>query len=144
MKGVDDLLSAVPEANDARKTYAAAKRAETINDALERAELNAATSGSGQNLDNTTRQAVKSILQNPKARRGFSQEELEQMAHISRGTFVGNTSRYLGNLLGGGGGVGTSVAAGAGAYAFGPAGAAAPVVGLRLQKVGQHTHVAAG
>jgi hypothetical protein len=130
------LLSAIPEANDARSIYASAKRAEVIHDAMTRAELAASTSGSGQNLDNTTRQAFKSILQNPKLRRGFSPEELSQMASIARGTFAGNVSRYLGNLLGGGGGVGTTVAAGAGAYALGPAGAAAPVLGYAAKKLG--------
>jgi hypothetical protein len=134
MKGVDDLLSAVPEADVARKNYAAASRAETVNDALDRAQLNAETSGSGTNLDNTTRQAIKSILLNPKARRGFSEEELAQMAQISRGTFVGNVSRWVGNMLGGGhsamGVIGGEVVGGhMGA-------AAAPLIGGVAKKLG--------
>jgi hypothetical protein len=129
MKGVDDLLSAVPEADVARKTYAAASRAETIHEAMQRAQLNAETSGSGQNLDNTTRQAVKSILLNPKARRGFSEEELAQMAQIARGTFTGNAVRWLGNQASGH----LSLA---GVYELGPVGFAAPALGAGLKRLG--------
>ena len=96
---IDYLLSPIPEADQARATYAAAKRAETIHDAMARAELNAATSGSGQNLDNTTRAAFKSILLDKKAQRGFTPDELGQMAVIARGGAVGNISRWLGSLL---------------------------------------------
>jgi hypothetical protein len=129
MRGVDDLLSAVPEADVARKTYAAASRAATIDEAMQRAQLNAETSGSGTNLDNTTRQAVKSILTNPKARRGFSEEELAQMAQISRGTFTGNAVRWLGNQASGH----LSLA---GVYELGPVGFAAPALGAGLKRLG--------
>jgi hypothetical protein len=45
--------------------------------------------------------AMKSILRNPKARRGFTPDEIKQMGTIARGTFTGNAVKWLGNVMGG-------------------------------------------
>lgn len=89
--------------NDARSNYAAAKRSETVQAAVERAKDRAGSSYSGMNIDNVTRQEIKSILKNPKVLRGFSKEERDQMRLIDRGTFTGNIPRWLGNFLYGSG-----------------------------------------
>jgi len=122
--------------SDARGDWGAARRAETVANAVERADLNAAVANSGQNIDNATRQRIKGILQNPKLRAGFSPAEQLQMHQIARGTVVGNLSRAVGNLLGGGGGLGAVVSAAAGAHALGPAGLVAPLAGFAAKKVG--------
>ena len=44
--------------------------------------------------------AMKSILRNPKARRGFTPDEIKQMGTIARGTFTGNAVKWLGNVMG--------------------------------------------
>ena len=129
--------------NEARGNYAAARRSEKITDAVDAAKNQTGSANSGLNIDNATRQKIKSILNNPKARRGYSGEELQQMQRIVRGTFTGDAARYLGNLLGGGGGLGTIVTAGtgaaAGSAAHGPIGAAVgatlPVIGYAFKKL---------
>ena len=52
-------------------------------------------SGSGANLDNTLRQEIDRILNNPKLLRGFSKDEIEQMRKIVKGGAVGNIARLL-------------------------------------------------
>jgi len=131
-----DPAAAAATLTEARGNYAAAKRSEAITTAAEKADLNAVAANSGQNVDNAVRQRIKSILQDPKQRRGYSQDELARMDSIVRGTFVGNTSRFLGNLFGGGGGLGTVVTAGTGAAAAGPVGAIAPIFGYGFKKLG--------
>lgn len=128
---------------DARGNYAAARRAERLNEAVGKAELQAAGAGSGANIDNATRQQLKSILNNPKARRGYSGEELKMMHQIVKGSYTGDAARAIGNMLGGGGGIGTLAAgatgASAGAATHGPIGAAVgamlPVVGFVAKKI---------
>lgn len=131
-----DLADMVQTVKEANANYAAAKRAETVSGKLDRADLNAGSAHSGQNIDNATRQQIKTILTNPKLRRGFSPAELAQMEKLVRGTSIGNVTRGVGNLLGGGGGLGALAASGTGFAAAGPAGAAAPAAGFLLKKLG--------
>lgn len=86
------------EAKAARGDYAAAKRAEQIESATSRADLQAKSTGSGANIDNATRQQIKNLLNNPKKVRGFSDAEKDQMRQIVQGTFTGNAARLLGKL----------------------------------------------
>lgn len=128
---------------DARGNYAAAKRSETVDGKIENAELQAGAANSGQNIDNATRQKIKSILTSPSLRRGYSQEELAQMKRAVVGTFTGDTARYFANLFGKGGGLGALHAGVTGAIggglAAGPigvaAGALAPTLGYGLAKL---------
>ena len=137
LKKLDGMLTNVsPELKEAIGNYAAAKRSDTITAKLDRADLNAGSANSGQNLDNAIRQQIKTILNNPKARRGYNAEELAQMEKIVRGTSAGNLLRGAGNLMGGGGGLGAVISAGAGGFAAGPAGLAAPVAGYGIKKLG--------
>ncbi len=121
---------------EANRNYAAAKRSDMVQGKIDLAEFNTSTANSGQNLDNAIRQQVKTILRNEKLQRGFSDEELDQMRLIAKGTAPGNILRKVGNILGGGGGLGTFVTAAEGMHAVGPAGAAAPVGGWIAKSIG--------
>jgi len=137
MVEIDKLLSTVsPELKTAVGNYAAAKRSDLVRGKLESADLNAASAHSGTNIDNSIRQQIRTVLTNPKLRRGFSKEELAQMEKIVRGTSAGNVIRATGNMLGGGGGLGAVISGAAGYGAAGPAGVAAPAVGYALKKAG--------
>jgi hypothetical protein len=122
---------------DARGNYAAAKRSDTLTGVQDAAELSAAAANSGQNLGNSIRQRVKSVLLSPKKSSGFSDDELAQLRGVVEGSPLANATRYTGNILGGGGGLGGmltgAVGAGAGASTGSPllavAGASLPLVG---------------
>ena len=86
------------ELDNARANWAAGKRSELIEGKAERADLNAAGSGSGANINNAIRQQIKQILTNPKQQRGFSPDELDQMRRIVKGTWTGNVTRLIGKL----------------------------------------------
>lgn len=128
---------------DARGNYAAAKRSDTINGVQDAAELSAAAANSGQNLGNSIRQRVKSVLLSPKKSAGFSDDEIDQLRSVVEGSTAANASRYVGNLLGGGGGLGgmlTGVAgAGIGASTGSPllaaAGATVPLIGHASKEI---------
>ncbi len=139
--GLDDFMETLPEgvgnlSKEARGNWSAKRGAETIEEALDKAERQAGSAHSGANTDNAIRQQIKSIRNNPKKSRGFSEEELAQMDAIIHGSPGGNLMRTGGNLLGGGGGLGAAVTAGAGALAAGPLGAAAPLIGYGLKQAG--------
>lgn len=131
-----DAPAAAKLSQEARGNWSAKKRAETIEEALDKAERQAGSAHSGANTDNAIRQQIKAIRNNPKKSRGFTQEELAQMDEIIHGSTAGNLLRAGGNLLGGGGGLGAALTAGAGAFAAGPLGAAAPLVGYGLKQAG--------
>jgi hypothetical protein len=86
------------EALKARANYAAYKQADQIESATSRAELNAAATGSGANIDNATRQQIKNLLNNPKKLRGYTSAEIADMRAMVAGTFTGNAARLLGKL----------------------------------------------
>jgi Inorganic Pyrophosphatase len=125
------------EIQSARGNYAAAKRAELLADKTKDADLQAAATGSGGNINNAMRQKIKSILTNPRLQRGFSQDELDQMDKIVRGTATGNIARLLGKLAPTGvvsGGLGLEI----GSHLIGgPAGlSAVPIAGAIAKKIG--------
>jgi hypothetical protein len=138
----DDAMRAAGLMKEARGNYAAASRAETLDKLAEKADRQAAVANSGLNLDNTLRQRVNSLLNDPKKIRGFSDEEKAALNEVAMGTPSRNAIRYASNLLGGGGGLGAVTAGLAsgilGAATGGPMGAALggvpPVVGLLAKK----------
>ncbi len=125
------------EIENARGNWAAMKRAEDVNNRLEAADLRAASTGSGANENNAIRQNIRAILTNPKARRGYSKDELAQMERVVRGTYVGNIGRLVGKLAPSG-----AVSAGLGMeigahLLHGPAGlGAVPIAGAVAKKIG--------
>lgn len=108
---------AAMDLKDAQGNWGAYKRSQKIQGIEDRADLRAAASNSGQNLDNTIRQRFASILAqgtgelgSGKLARGFTDEELGKIADVAEGTPTRNAARYVGNLLGKGGGMGQTVA----------------------------------
>jgi hypothetical protein len=136
---------------DARGNYAAARRSETLmgrgeqdySSVANRADLNAGTANSGQNLDNAIRQQAKSVLTNRTKSAGYSPEELSALEDVARGSPTRNAVRMIANLLGGGGGMGAAVTAGigggaglaTGSTALTAAGVASPVVGMLAKQL---------
>jgi hypothetical protein len=115
---LDNYLSNIPQVDvlrgdaaqasqlfdEARANWAAYRRAEMVQNALGRGQLNADTSYSGQNIDNATRQAVKSLIrppirgQSPAQKAGFNADEIQAMRDLSSGNFTRNTLRAIGKL----------------------------------------------
>lgn len=69
-----------------------------INQALKNADLNAAASGSGANIDNATRQAFKPLAKDPDYQRGFTKPEIEQLNRIIEGGSLQNILRNVGKF----------------------------------------------
>lgn len=120
---------------EARGNYAASMRSETVAKQLARAQLNADSAGAGANIDNATRQSIKSILINPKKLMGYSPDEIAQMQKIVGGTYANYAARLLGKLAPTGV-VSSGLSAGAGFLAGGPVGALGlPALGAVAKKI---------
>lgn len=128
---------------EANANYAAAKRSAEVTGIEHGASLRAAAANSGQNVGNSTRQRVASLLLAPKKIAGYSPEEIKALEGVVRGSPAANITRNASNVLGGGGGLGAVVSGGAGAipgYMLGSpelaaAGAVgAPMVGNTLKR----------
>lgn len=100
---------------EADANYGAFKRSRTLSGVRDKAEFDAAVANSGQNLDNTTRQSIKRLLQGKSGARGFTTQEIEAAERVARGLTGANAMRGAGNFLGGGGGIGSLGASAAGA-----------------------------
>lgn len=126
---------------DANANYAAHFRGSTLDRLEHRADLKAAAANSGQNVGNTIRSRLADLIDNPKASRGFTDEEIAALEQAVEGTVASNATRFGGNLLGGGGGLGMTMTSAIGAATGSQyglpgtvAGAAAPVLGFGLKK----------
>lgn len=128
---------------DATGNWAAGKRSNTVMGKANLAQLNADTAGSGANVDNAYRQAIKQLVRPvnndivPKAQRlGFNQAEIDALNTAARGTTTGNIARYIGKAAPTGI-VSGAMSSGAGHLAGGPLGAVAlPAVGFIAKKIG--------
>ena len=130
MSGMYDTpaqLTASQAITAARRANQIYKKTETFDKALYKADLNAASSGSGGNLNNTTRQQMKAILTNDAKRRQFSAAELEAMEKVVRQGPVENALRAVGKVAPGGNGLMTAL--NIGAVATNPVMAAVPIAG---------------
>lgn len=138
-----DPRAAATALQEARANYAAAKRSEKLDDVEYAAQLRAKAANSGQNIGNSTRQRIASLLLNPKARAGYNADEIAALEGIDAGSPIANATRYAGNLLGGGGGLGAATTGFMGAAAGGMsgspglavAGAALPIAGAVSKKI---------
>jgi hypothetical protein len=83
---------------EARASWAKARKAETISDAIEAAKLRAGTTGTGGNVENAIRQELRKIITDPKKGRGFSKAEKQAIKHVAYGTGAQNVMRWLGRL----------------------------------------------
>lgn len=90
--GGGELMEAARAANSRfRKT-------EAINEALTKAERRAASTGSGGNVDNATRQNIRGLLDSVKKSRFYTPEEKRAMETVVRGTKGQNALRLAGKL----------------------------------------------
>lgn len=87
-----DYTSAIRQANG---DYASAMRTGKVADKLTAAENNA-QGGIATSVENQQKSQLRSLLNNPKRLRGFSDEEKAQIQKINDGTAVSNTLRQLG------------------------------------------------
>lgn len=144
--GQADLLhgsNPFPTLKNAIGDWAAGKRSNTVMGKVDLANLNAGTAGSGANIDNAMRQAVKQLArpQNntnvPVAKRlGFNNQEVDAIKKAATGTLTGNIARYIGKAAP------TGIVSGAltgtaGHAVGGPIGAVAlPAAGYIAKKIG--------
>lgn len=117
----DQIVAGNPEAaantiKSARKLNTQVKKYEQIADALNIAGHKAGATYSGGNIDNASRQAVRSILDNPKKSRGYSDIEKALMERVVMGTKGQNVARQVGKLSPSGNGLQQALALGATAY----------------------------
>lgn len=113
----------------ARSAHQTLRKSELLADAVEKAYLNASSSGSGGNIDNALRQQIKQILTNPSKARGFTAAELAAMKKIVEGGgSVQGLLRLVGKLSPSGNGL--MAALGLGATAMNPTMAVPVGVGL--------------
>jgi hypothetical protein len=126
-----------------RGDYAAGMAAQRIQQKLDNAELQAASAHSGGNIDNATRQKLRTVLTSPNQSRGLTPDELDQIDQVVRGSPTGNVLRATGKMLGGGGGLGSLVSAAEGMHVAGPIGATMPLLGFGVKKAGDALTTAA-
>jgi hypothetical protein len=101
--GMKDMVASDPKAAAdailaARKANATWRKTETLEDAFKEADLNAAAAGSGGNIDNARRQAIKRLLNNKKKIRFFTKAEKEALTKFVEGDSWQNTARLVGKL----------------------------------------------
>lgn len=93
-----DAASAAANLQQGAQLWKQYSKSKAIDTASDKADLNAATSGSGGNVANTTRQQIKAILINPKRLAGYTADEIEQMNDIARGGKLTNALRLIGKF----------------------------------------------
>lgn len=130
-----DAKAAASALRDARELWSRFRKAELINDAVERAARRAQSTGSGGNAENAIRQNIRSLIDNPKTRRAFNQQELKAMKQVVQGTPTQNTFRLIGKLSPQGSGL--MAALGIGATAYNPWLAAAPAAGMIAKPISE-------
>jgi hypothetical protein len=82
----------------ARAANARFRKSELVDDLIEKGKRRAASTGSGGNEQNAIRQNIRRILDNPKLRRGFSDDEIAQLERVVEGTPGQNLTRLIGKL----------------------------------------------
>ena len=99
---IDDTIASLPGGDDllmaARQANSHYKKAELFDSAFQRAADQAAATGSGGNTVNKFRQAVTSIINNPKQAKFFSQAEIDVMRRFVQGDVSENALRLIGKL----------------------------------------------
>lgn len=92
-----DAASYLSNIKQANADYAAMSRSRTVDTKLTRAENNAA-GGIHTSPDNQIKSQIRQILNNPKAQRGFSREEIDAMSGVNKGTVTSNVLRQVGRM----------------------------------------------
>ena len=138
-----DVLSGKADAQRAGQLYQQARnlwqrnrKAEVLEDAVERAKLQ------DSGFENGLRRQFSALLRNKKKKlRGFSDEEIKMMERVANGTFTGNILKFLGKfgIMDKGGAtsmVGASIGGGAGFAAGGVPGMIALPLAGQAAKMG--------
>jgi len=134
---VDEAMDTMPQnliGTPAGEKYKVARNAnrqyrkmELFDDLIKKAELETAATGSGGNIVNKYRQALKNILVNKNKSAQFDSEELSVMERFVKGDMTENTLRLIGKLSPTGNGL--MAALNIGAVATNPALVAIPIAG---------------
>lgn len=99
---IDNVIQSSPAGGElmtaARLANSRFKKAELLDDAFTKAADQTASTGSGGNILNKYRQAVTSIINNPKKSKWFSDQEIAVMREFVRGTTRENLLRLGGKL----------------------------------------------
>lgn len=95
---IDDANRAVGALQDAIGTWHAARKTSTIEEAIYRAQ------NSASGLENGLRVQFRRILNNPKARQGFTADEISAIEEVANGSVGSNLMRLAGKFGFGGGG----------------------------------------
>jgi hypothetical protein len=138
IKEIDNFIATRPGnelINKARSLNTRLSKAEKLGTAMTKAERQAASTGSGGNIENATRQKVRQILDNPKQSRGFSKVEVEAMEAFVRGGKLQNFLRLIGKLSPSGNGL--MAALGIGGTVLNPVMALAPAAGMAAKKTAE-------
>lgn len=93
-----DAGRAISGLQQGRKAANAQFNLKDINEAINNARVNAASSGTGANVDNTMRQAFKPLAKDPDYQRGFTKPEIEQLNRIIEGGPLQNILRNFGKF----------------------------------------------
>jgi hypothetical protein len=120
IEAIDDMIvnrgSTSELMSAARLAHSRFKKVELLENAFIKAQDQTASTGSGGNILNKYRQAVTSIINNPKQAKWFEPEEIETMRNFVRGSFIENQLRRLGKLSPSGNGLMMALNLGAAAY----------------------------
>lgn len=138
IKEIDNFIATRPGndlINTARGLNTRLANAEKLGMAMTKAERQAASTGSGGNTENATRQKVRQILDNPKQARGFNKTELFAMEQFVKGGSIQNFMRLVGKLSPSGNGL--MAALGIGGTVLNPVMALAPAAGMAAKKTAE-------
>lgn len=117
IEGIDDLVASRASTSEildaARLANGRYKKAELLDLAFQKAADQTAATGSGGNILNKYRQAVTSIINNPKQAKWFTTGEIDVMREFVRGTPSQNAMRLIGKLSPSGNGLMTALNLGA-------------------------------
>jgi hypothetical protein len=125
-----DAPGAAKAITEARDLWSRKSKMETIEEAIEKAQRRAASTGSGGNVDNAIRQNMRSVRENKS--HGMTADEIAALDKIIEGTGIQNTLRLVGKLSPSGNGLMAGL--GIGATAFNPMMAAAPLAGFAAKQ----------
>lgn len=122
---------------EARDLWSRLRRSEMVDTAAAKAELRAASTGSGGNVDNVTRQNVRRLLENP---RGMTKAERAAAERVVRGTKGQSALRLAGKLSPQGNGL--MAALGVGGAMVNPAYGIPSLIGLAAKAVADRKTIA--
>jgi hypothetical protein len=111
-----DAAKGAEALKEARALWHQQSKATLIDNAIKGAQLRAATTGSGGNVENAIRQELRKLLTNRKTARAFNREEKAAIMRAASGSTAQNMLRQLGKLapsgvvsMGLGGGIGATI-----------------------------------